>query len=270
MKILICGDSFAADWTIKYPDKKGWPNLLAEHHNVINLAQAGCGEYKILLQLLSVDFTQFDQIIVYFNDSVVQHWIFVTSPTASLSRKFSYFFGFFVCLLLLKIRCLTLLVPANKHGHFNIVSEPSEAVRDPPQMRVTSTKTGSCLVSLSSNTFSIDLSSYSTTAAINALLASHALSSSLANYQAKITTSTHISATDVNVNGTLPGKRINVSDGNMSFKVSFPRINYTLTNWNIVSWIFSYNVTAQGSRKNNNSTAVIETGVTIEGADASL
>ena len=64
MKILICGDSFAADWTIKYPDKKGWPNLLAEHHNVINLAQAGCGEYKILLQLLSVDFTQFDQIIV--------------------------------------------------------------------------------------------------------------------------------------------------------------------------------------------------------------
>jgi hypothetical protein len=64
MKILICGDSFASDWTVKYPDRTGWPNLLAQHHDVVNLAQAGCGEYKILLQLLSVDLDQFDQIIV--------------------------------------------------------------------------------------------------------------------------------------------------------------------------------------------------------------
>ena len=29
MNILICGDSFAADWTVKYAGQ-GWPNLLAQ------------------------------------------------------------------------------------------------------------------------------------------------------------------------------------------------------------------------------------------------
>jgi len=52
MRILILGDSFAADWTIKYPDSKGWPNMLAdEGHAVVNLAQAGVSEYKILKQV---------------------------------------------------------------------------------------------------------------------------------------------------------------------------------------------------------------------------
>jgi len=46
MKILICGDSFAADWTVKYPGQ-GWPNMLAQQHEIVNLAQAGCSEYKI-------------------------------------------------------------------------------------------------------------------------------------------------------------------------------------------------------------------------------
>ena len=63
MKILICGDSFAADWTIKYPGK-GWPNLLAEKHTVTNLAQAGCSEYRIWQQLKSVDLDKFNSIIV--------------------------------------------------------------------------------------------------------------------------------------------------------------------------------------------------------------
>ena len=45
--ILIIGDSFAADWTVKYPTVVGWPNLLAKNYNVVNLAQAGAGEYKI-------------------------------------------------------------------------------------------------------------------------------------------------------------------------------------------------------------------------------
>lgn len=63
MKILICGDSFSADWTVKYPGI-GWPNMLANDYQVTNLSQAGCGEYKIYLQLLSVDLTQFDKIIV--------------------------------------------------------------------------------------------------------------------------------------------------------------------------------------------------------------
>ena len=64
MKILICGDSFASDWQVKYPLQKGWPNLLAEQHDVVNLAQAGCSEYKILLQLTSADLTSYDCVIV--------------------------------------------------------------------------------------------------------------------------------------------------------------------------------------------------------------
>ena len=64
MNILICGDSFAADWQVKYPDQQGWPNQLALQHRVINLAQAGCSEYKILLQLLSADLPSYDRIIV--------------------------------------------------------------------------------------------------------------------------------------------------------------------------------------------------------------
>ena len=54
MKILILGDSFATDWTSKYPQGKGWPNLLAEKFDVTNLAQAGISEYKILKQIKSV------------------------------------------------------------------------------------------------------------------------------------------------------------------------------------------------------------------------
>lgn len=63
-KVLICGDSFAADWTVKYPGE-GWPNLLAKDYTVTNLAQAGCSEYKIYKQLLSVDLRKFDHIIVF-------------------------------------------------------------------------------------------------------------------------------------------------------------------------------------------------------------
>jgi len=52
MKILIIGDSFAADWSIKYKQAdKGWPNLLADYYEVDNYAQAGVGEYKILKQI---------------------------------------------------------------------------------------------------------------------------------------------------------------------------------------------------------------------------
>jgi hypothetical protein len=47
-KILILGDSFAAKW----PEvDHGWVNLLEKDFNIINLAQAGVGEYKILKQL---------------------------------------------------------------------------------------------------------------------------------------------------------------------------------------------------------------------------
>lgn len=62
-KILICGDSFAADWTVKYKGK-GWPNLLSDEYDVTNLAQAGCGEYKIYKQIISQQLDNYDTIII--------------------------------------------------------------------------------------------------------------------------------------------------------------------------------------------------------------
>jgi hypothetical protein len=64
MKILIVGDSFAADWSAKYKEALGWPNLLAEHHTITNLSQAGVGEYKIYKQLMSVNLSNFDLVII--------------------------------------------------------------------------------------------------------------------------------------------------------------------------------------------------------------
>lgn len=63
LKILIAGDSFAADWTTKY-NQLGWPNMLANDFDVTNVAQAGCGEYKILLQIKSQDLSCYDAVIL--------------------------------------------------------------------------------------------------------------------------------------------------------------------------------------------------------------
>jgi hypothetical protein len=52
MKILLLGDSFGADWTIKYPNKEGWPNLLSKEYFVDNQCQAGCSEFRIQTQLV--------------------------------------------------------------------------------------------------------------------------------------------------------------------------------------------------------------------------
>jgi hypothetical protein len=61
MKLLIAGDSFAAQW----PNATtGWVNLLAEKYNVVNIAQPGIGEYKILKQIESQDVNSFDLVIV--------------------------------------------------------------------------------------------------------------------------------------------------------------------------------------------------------------
>lgn len=51
-KILICGDSFAADWSDSYAGI-GWPNILKEKFDVYNLAQAGCSQFKIYKQIIS-------------------------------------------------------------------------------------------------------------------------------------------------------------------------------------------------------------------------
>lgn len=62
-KLLICGDSFAADWTVKHPGK-GWPNMLADSYDVINIARAGVSEYKIYKQLEFVNLSKFDAVII--------------------------------------------------------------------------------------------------------------------------------------------------------------------------------------------------------------
>lgn len=73
MKILIVGDSFAADWSVKYTDYKGWPNLISENYNTTNLAQAGVGQFKILKQLKSVDIDLFDVIITMYTSPYRVH-----------------------------------------------------------------------------------------------------------------------------------------------------------------------------------------------------
>jgi hypothetical protein len=76
MKILVAGDSFSADWSVKYPGK-GWPNLLAEKYAVTNVAQAGVSEYKILCQINNiVDMSYYDVV-------VISH----TSPSRVVTRR---------------------------------------------------------------------------------------------------------------------------------------------------------------------------------------
>ena len=62
-KILICGDSFSADWTVKYQGM-GWPNMIAQEYQVTNLAQAGCSEYRIYQQLISANINEYDAVLV--------------------------------------------------------------------------------------------------------------------------------------------------------------------------------------------------------------
>lgn len=63
-KLLIVGDSFAADWGSKTP-VPGWSNLISQHYQTTNLAQAGCGQYKIYRQLHSVEYKNFDYILIW-------------------------------------------------------------------------------------------------------------------------------------------------------------------------------------------------------------
>jgi hypothetical protein len=61
MKILIAGDSFAAQWP---NGEEGWPYLLAVEHDVTNVAQAGVSEYKIYKQILAANVNSYDCVIV--------------------------------------------------------------------------------------------------------------------------------------------------------------------------------------------------------------
>lgn len=65
MKLLIVGDSFAADWSVSDHSYQGWPQLLKKTFDIDNLAQAGCGQYRILQQLKSCsDLDQYSWIII--------------------------------------------------------------------------------------------------------------------------------------------------------------------------------------------------------------
>jgi hypothetical protein len=61
--VLICGDSFSADWTIKY-DGMGWPNLLSYDFKITNNSQAGCSEYNIYKQLKMEKLDSYEHVIV--------------------------------------------------------------------------------------------------------------------------------------------------------------------------------------------------------------
>lgn len=67
MNILICGDSFASDYSVTGQSLEyiGWPQLLAKNYNITNLAQAGCGEYKIYLQTQQANIKNFDCAIIF-------------------------------------------------------------------------------------------------------------------------------------------------------------------------------------------------------------
>lgn len=62
-KLLIAGDSFAADWTVKYKGE-GWVNMLSNDYDVTNVAQAGASEYKIYKQLKKIDVSKYDIILI--------------------------------------------------------------------------------------------------------------------------------------------------------------------------------------------------------------
>ena len=75
-KILICGDSFAADWSVKYHGV-GWTTMLEQDYQVRNVAQAGCSEYKIHCQLHKEKITDYAAVIIWhtspYRIPVTQH-----------------------------------------------------------------------------------------------------------------------------------------------------------------------------------------------------
>lgn len=62
--LLVVGDSFSADWSQLYKNCSGWVNKLEPFYEITNLSEAGAGEYKIMLQLKSVDVGLYDKLII--------------------------------------------------------------------------------------------------------------------------------------------------------------------------------------------------------------
>jgi len=80
MKILIVGDSFAAD-------NRGWPGMIGGR--VVNKAQNGVGEYKILKQLSNTH--EFDKIIVCHTSPWRVHTRYHPVHSSSIDRPFNDF-----------------------------------------------------------------------------------------------------------------------------------------------------------------------------------
>lgn len=65
LKVLIAGDSFSADWRVKYPaHEPGWPNMLAERHQCKNVAMAGSSIARTLWQLEAERLEDYDAVVV--------------------------------------------------------------------------------------------------------------------------------------------------------------------------------------------------------------
>jgi len=57
-ELLICGYSFSTE------HESSWASLLLTNFNITNLSQAGCSEYKIYRQLMSVDVQKYDNVLI--------------------------------------------------------------------------------------------------------------------------------------------------------------------------------------------------------------
>jgi hypothetical protein len=64
MKVLLCGDSFSADYTVKDKTSQGWPNLLANDVDLTNVSRAGASEYRIWRQIQDNLNESYDCVVV--------------------------------------------------------------------------------------------------------------------------------------------------------------------------------------------------------------
>lgn len=64
IKVLLCGDSFSADYTPIDKEGIGWPTLLAQDVDLTNVSNAGSSEYRIWRQVRDNVNSSYDYVIV--------------------------------------------------------------------------------------------------------------------------------------------------------------------------------------------------------------
>jgi hypothetical protein len=70
MRLLLCGDSFSYNHEIAH----SWPTRLSRVHQIDNLSQCGCGEYKIKLQIASCDLSDYDAVLIFHTSPTRIHY----------------------------------------------------------------------------------------------------------------------------------------------------------------------------------------------------